>query len=60
MPFDFAVIAPGESVLDVGWGPERRCCPWVAAKGGIELSPAMAARARETAPAAEVGGRRCR
>ena len=54
---EFAQIRPGEGVLDVGCGAGAALLPAsrVAARAvGIELSPAMAARAREAVPEAEV------
>jgi ubiquinone/menaquinone biosynthesis C-methylase UbiE len=54
---EFARIGPGERVLDAGCGSGAALAP-AARRGrsavGVELSPAMAERAREAAPGAEV------
>jgi ubiquinone/menaquinone biosynthesis C-methylase UbiE len=54
---EFANLEPGARVLDVGCGTGAALLPAsrIASRAvGIELSPAMAARAREAVPAAEV------
>jgi SAM-dependent methyltransferase len=54
---EFAQIEPGDRVLDAGCGTGAALLPAsrVAAQAvGIELSPGMAARAREAVPGAEV------
>jgi SAM-dependent methyltransferase len=54
---EFAQIQPGDSVLDVGCGAGAALLPASRAAAravGIELSPAMAARAREAVPDAAV------
>jgi SAM-dependent methyltransferase len=54
---EFAAIAPDERVLDVGCGAGAVLGPASRVAGsavGIELSPAMAERARAAAPSAEV------
>jgi ubiquinone/menaquinone biosynthesis C-methylase UbiE len=54
---EYAQIGPDERVLDVGCGAGAALAPAsriAASAVGIELSPAMAERAREAAPKAEV------
>ena len=54
---EFARIAPGHRVLDVGCGAGAALAPaarFAASAVGVELSPAMAERAQAAAPAAQV------